>query len=112
MEPGLELPVTKFNDRLLYFVGGSSILDFVVVLAASLEINFIYVFYDRCKYDLGNLILLQNKSDNNNNNNNNNNNKNNDNNNNNNNNNNINNNNNNNKNNNNNNNNNNNKTTI
>ena len=42
----------------------------------------IYVFYDRCKYsiyrickyDLGNLILLQNKSDNNNSNNNNNNN--------------------------------------
>ena len=58
----------------------SSILDFVVVLVVSLDINCLYVFYCRCKqsiyrickYDLGNLILLQNKSDNNNNNNNNN----------------------------------------
>ena len=64
-----------FLWRRLRLAAESSILDFGVVLATFLDIIclYVYVFYDRyiwsiyrtCKYDLGNLILLQNKSDNN-----------------------------------------------
>ena len=83
MESWVGLFVTKINGCLLYFVADNSVLDFGVVLPVSLDINCLkYIFYDRCKqsiynickYDLGNLILLQNKSGTNNNNNNNNNN--------------------------------------
>ena len=39
------LSVTKINSCLLYFVAGSSVLDFVVVLAASLDINCLYMYF-------------------------------------------------------------------
>ena len=81
--------VTKVNDFLLSFVADS--FDLVVVLDATLDINCVYMYFvilcslfikflckNRiCKYDLGKLILLQNKSNNNSSNNNNNNNNNN-----------------------------------
>ena len=76
MKSGLGISVKKVNDYPLYFIAESSILNFVVVLAASLDINCLYIHfmigvnsltYRICKYDLGNPIFLQNKSDNNNN---------------------------------------------
>ena len=39
------LSVTKIDSCLLYFVAGSSVLDFVVVLAASLDIDCLYMYF-------------------------------------------------------------------
>ena len=45
VESGVGLSVTKVNDYLLYFVLGSPVLDFVVVLAASLDSNCLYMYF-------------------------------------------------------------------
>ena len=45
MESWLGLSVTKVNGCPLYFVAGSSVLDFVVVLADSLDVNFLYMYF-------------------------------------------------------------------
>ena len=39
------LSVTQINGCPLYFVAGSSVLDFAVVLATSLAINCLYVYF-------------------------------------------------------------------
>ena len=39
------LSVTKVNGCSFYFVADSSVLDLVVVLAASLDINCLYMFF-------------------------------------------------------------------
>ena len=45
MESGVGLSMTKVNDSLLYFVAERAILDFVVVLGASRDINCLYRKY-------------------------------------------------------------------
>ena len=45
MESGAGLFVTKINGCPLYFVAGSSVLDFVVVLADSLDVNCLYMYF-------------------------------------------------------------------
>ena len=42
---GVGLSVKKVNDKRLHFVAESSILDFVVILAASLDINCLYMYF-------------------------------------------------------------------
>ena len=45
VESGVDLSVTKVNDSQLSFVAESSILDFAVVLDASLDINGVYMYF-------------------------------------------------------------------
>ena len=45
VESGVGLSVRKANGSPLYFVAESSILDFVVVLDASLDIDFVYMYF-------------------------------------------------------------------
>ena len=45
MKSGVGLSVKKVNDCPLYFVAESSILDFVVTLAAYLDINCFYMYF-------------------------------------------------------------------
>ena len=45
MKSVMELSVMKVNDYLLHFVAESSILNFVVVLAASLDISCLYMYF-------------------------------------------------------------------
>ena len=45
MKPGLGLSVKKANNYPLYFLVESSILDFVVVPASSLDINCLYMYF-------------------------------------------------------------------
>ena len=45
MELGLGLSVTKVKGCPLYFVAESSILDFVIVLAAFMDINCLYMYF-------------------------------------------------------------------
>ena len=62
----------KVNGSTSYLIAERSILDYVVVLNASLDIICLYMYsmigvniYRTCKCDLLNLILLQNRGDNN-----------------------------------------------
>ena len=45
VESWVGLSVMKVNSCPLYFVADSSVLDFVVVLAASLDINCLYMYF-------------------------------------------------------------------
>ena len=45
MKSWVGLSVTKVNGCPLYFVADSSVLDFVVVLDASLVINCLYMYF-------------------------------------------------------------------
>ena len=45
VESWVGLSVTKVNGYPLYFVADSSVLDFVVVLADSLAINCLYMYF-------------------------------------------------------------------
>ena len=45
VKPGLGLSVKKANNYPLYFLVESSILDFVVVPASSLDINCVYMYF-------------------------------------------------------------------
>lgn len=66
------LSMIKVNGSTSYLIAERSILDYVVVLNASLDIICLYMYsmigvniYRTCKCDLLNLILLQNRGDNN-----------------------------------------------
>ena len=45
VKAGVVLSVKKVNDCPLHFFAESSIIDFVVVLAASLDINCLYMYF-------------------------------------------------------------------
>ena len=45
MKSWVGLSMTKVKGCPLYFVADSSVLDFIVVLAASLDINCLYMYF-------------------------------------------------------------------